>query len=109
MNVRYQWPPIEGLGRHPALETLAGRQQDGEAMDAFLAGQEFPLAEPGMVTFAFRGEAEHVHLVRWIHGGVDRLPFARLGETDLWLLGCRSRTVGGSSTSLASAGTGTKR
>jgi len=86
MNVRSQWPPIEGLGRHPALETLAGRQQDGEAIDAFLAGQDFPLAEPGMVTFAFRGEADHVHLVRWIHGGVDRLPFERLGETDLWLL-----------------------
>jgi enterochelin esterase-like enzyme len=27
-----------------------------------------------------------VHLVRWIHGGGNRLPFARLGGTDLWLL-----------------------
>ena len=26
------------------------------------------------------------HLVRWIHGGGNRLPFARLGGTDLWIL-----------------------
>ena len=39
-----------------------------------------------MLTFAWRGEADHVHLVRWIHGGADRLPFERLRDTDLWLL-----------------------
>ena len=86
MNVQNHWPSFEGLGRHPALETLAVGRPDGETVDAFLAGQEFPLAEPGMLTFAWRGEAEHVHLVRWIHGGGNRLPFARLGGTDLWLL-----------------------
>ena len=43
-------------------------------------GRTFPLAEPGMLTFAWRGEAEHVHLVRWIHGGGDRLPFVRLAR-----------------------------
>ena len=86
MNVQNHWPSFEGLGRHPALETLAVGRPDGETVDAFLAGQEFPLAEPGMLTFAWRGEAEHVHLVRWIHGGGSRLPFARLGGTDLWLL-----------------------
>jgi enterochelin esterase family protein len=86
MNVHADWPSIEGLGRHPALETLAVVRPDAEAVDAFLAEREFPLAEPGMLTFAWRGEAEHVHLVRWIHGGGNRLPFARLGGTDLWLL-----------------------
>ena len=86
MNVQSQWPPIEGLGRHPALETLAVAIPDGETVEAFLAGQEFPLAEPGTLTFAWRGEADHVHLVRWIHGGADRRPFERLGGTDLWLL-----------------------
>ena len=59
---------------------------DGEAIDAFLHGQEFPLAEPGTLTFAWRGAADHVHLVRWIHGGGDRRPFAQLAGTDLWLL-----------------------
>ena len=39
-----------------------------------------------MLTFAWQGEADHVHLVRWIHGGAGRLPFERLGVTDLWLL-----------------------
>ena len=86
MNVQSQWPPFEGLGRHPALEALASGRVDGEAVEAFLTDQEFPLAEPGMLTFAWRGEADHVHLVRWIHGGGNRLPFVRLRDTDLWLL-----------------------
>ena len=85
MNVQ-NWPSLEGLGRHPALETLAVGRPDGEAIDAFLDGQEFPLAEPGTLTFAWRGAAEHVDLVRWIHGGADRRPFAQLAGTDLWLL-----------------------
>jgi enterochelin esterase family protein len=55
-------------------------------VDAFLADRDFPLAEPGILTFAWRGEADHVHLVRWIHGGADRRPFVRLAGTDLWLL-----------------------
>jgi len=86
MNVRPEWPPLEGMGRHPAIEALAVSGPDGEAIAAFLTEQPFPLAEPGMLTFAWRGEAEHVHLVRWIHGGAGRLPFERLGDTDLWLL-----------------------
>jgi enterochelin esterase family protein len=86
MNVQSNWPSLEGLSRHPALETLAVGRPDGETVDAFLEGREFPLAEPGMLTFAWRGEAGHVHLVRWIHGGGDRKPFAHLAGTDLWLL-----------------------
>lgn len=85
MNVQ-NWPSLEGLGRHPALETLVSEHLGGEAIDAFLDGREFPLAEPGMLTFAWRGEADHLHLVRWIHAGADRRPFVRLGGTDLWLL-----------------------
>ena len=85
MNVQ-NWPSLEGLGRHPALETLAVARPDGEAIDAFLYRQEFPLAEPGTLTFAWRGQADHVELVRWIHGGGDRRPFAQLAGTDLWLL-----------------------
>ncbi len=85
MNVQ-NWPSLEGLGRHPALESLASGQAGDEAVDAFLDEREFPLAEPGMLTFAWRGEADEVHLVRWIHGGGDRLPFMQLAGTDLWLL-----------------------
>lgn len=86
MNVRSVWPPIEGLGRHPALESLAVGLPDAEAIDEFLGGQAFPLAEPGTLTFAWRGEADQVHLVRWIHSGADRAAFERVGDTDLWLL-----------------------
>jgi enterochelin esterase-like enzyme len=86
MNVQTDWPSLEGLGRHPALARLAEEGPDAEAVDAFLAAQEFPLAEPGMLTFAWRGEADHVHLVRWIHAGADRRPFVRLAGTELWLL-----------------------
>lgn len=80
------WPGIEGLGRHPALETLAHGRPDAEAVAAFLHEQEFPLAEPGTLTFAWQGEADHVHLVRWIRGGADREAFAPVEGTDLWLL-----------------------
>ena len=76
-----------GESPHPAVaRLLAGGPPAPEAVDAFLAEQEFPLAEPGLLTFAWRGEADQVHLVRWIHGGGDRRPFARLPGTDLWLL-----------------------
>ncbi len=85
MNVQ-NWPPLEGLGRHPALAALAEGQPDAEAIEAFLSEQEFPLAEPGTLTFAWRGAADHVHLVRWIHRGADRQRFVQLAGTDLWLL-----------------------
>jgi enterochelin esterase-like enzyme len=86
MNVHRNWPPVEGLGRHPALEELAHGVLDAETVEAFLTGQEFPLVEPGMLTFAWRGEADQLHLVRWIHATADRQAFERVGGTDLWLL-----------------------
>ena len=44
------------------------------------------MVEPGFAVFAFLGGAERVDLLRWIHAGVDRVPFVRVRETDLWLL-----------------------
>ena len=85
MNVQ-NWPALEGLGRHPALAALAEGHGDAEAIDVFLTEPEFPLAEPGMLTFAWRGQADHVHLVRWIHAGADRRPFVQLAGSALWLL-----------------------
>ena len=86
MNLQTDWPSVEGLGRHPALAALAEGGPDSETVEGFLADQAFPLAEPGMLTFAWRGAADHLHLVRWIHAGADRRPFVRLAGTDLWLL-----------------------
>ena len=79
--------PSTEVRRHPAVaDLLAAGSPSPEAVGRFLADHEFPLAEPGMATFAWRGEAHRVELVRWIHAGVDRAPFARVPDTDLWLL-----------------------
>jgi enterochelin esterase-like enzyme len=74
-------------GHHPVVASLlAHGTPDPSAIDRFFADHEFPLAEPGAVTFAWRGNAGHVELLRWIHGGVERSPFLTLPGTDLWLL-----------------------
>ena len=87
MNVHTEWAGWEAAGLHPAIARLIAKgSPEAEEVDAFLAGREFPLTEPGAATFAFRGEADHVHLTRWIHAGADRQPFARVPGTDLWLL-----------------------
>jgi enterochelin esterase family protein len=74
----------------PTHPDLAALRADGapspETLDAFLAGREVPLAEPGALTFLWRGEAREVELLRWIHAGIDATPFVRLPGTDLWHL-----------------------
>lgn len=72
---------------HPAIAALLGDGPPSSGdIDHVLQTHEFPLIEPGRCTFAWRGEADHVELVRWIHSGVERRPFERLADTDLWLL-----------------------
>jgi enterochelin esterase family protein len=72
---------------HPAVADLvAGGTPDATALTAFLAQDPFPLVEPGAVTFAWRGNADRVDLVRFIHASASRAGFARLPGTDLWLL-----------------------
>ena len=74
-------------GQHPAVTAFLDKgRPEPDAIDAFLAAEPFPLTAPGMATFAWRGEAERVELLRWIHAGIDRTPFVRVPETDLWLL-----------------------
>lgn len=65
---------------------LSGGQPSPDTITAFLRDRDFPLNEPGAVTFVWWGEAVHVDLVRWIKSGVDRVPFQPLAGTDLWLL-----------------------
>ena len=87
-----QRPPSDADGatfdpraRHLLLQTfLDTGRVDAEAVDAFLAAVETPLAEPGAVTFLWHGEADRVELLRWIHGGVDRDAFSRLPGLPLW-------------------------
>jgi enterochelin esterase family protein len=65
---------------------LADGPPPPEAVTAFLESHAFPLVEPAAATFAWRGEADRVELMRWIHAGDNRLAFDRVPGTDLWLL-----------------------
>ncbi len=72
--------------QHPALAGILDDAPTQEEIDLLLETNTFPLVEPGAVTFAWRGEADAVDLLRWIHGGADRTPFLRVPGTDLWLV-----------------------
>ncbi len=92
MNIQLSQPGFGGadrvspVRRHSQIaELLANGQPAPGAIDDFLANHEFPLVEPGAATFAWRGAADHVDLLRWIHAG-ERAPFEPVSGTDLWLL-----------------------
>ena len=77
---------VPGGPPHPAVAALLARGEPAPAaVGAFLAAHEFPLAEPGRVTFAWFGEADRVELLSWVHAGVDRTAFERVPGTRLWL------------------------
>jgi enterochelin esterase-like enzyme len=90
MNVRHELAAGARPGEsalHPAVaRLLSDGPPSPEAVAGFLAEHDFPLAEPGAVTFAWGGAADRVELVRWIHAGADRVPLRRLPGTELWLL-----------------------
>jgi enterochelin esterase-like enzyme len=72
---------------HPRLEAaLSAEKRSPGALSAFASDMTWPLAEPGKLTFMWRGEARAVELLRWIHSGVDRQQFQHLPKTDLWTL-----------------------
>jgi len=73
------------MPRSKTLEQLReAAASDPGAIDAFLAKHEFPLAEPPLYTFVYRGEADAVRLRHWIYGLPTSQPFERMGQTDLW-------------------------
>ena len=93
MNIQLSQPGLDGaeqpspVRRHPQVtKLLADGHPTPAAVDDFLASHEFPLVEPGAATFAWRGAADHVDILRWIHAGGDRARFERVLGTDLWLL-----------------------
>jgi len=71
-------PVIEALYRHGVPS-----QAD---VDAFVRDNQFPLIEPGRVTFIYRGFAEEVHLRRWISGLSTEQPLQPLEDSGLWAL-----------------------
>lgn len=59
---------------------------DGARINAFIRDNDFPLVEPGHVTFVYHGQASEVILRRWISGMSTAQPLQRLEGTDLWAL-----------------------
>jgi enterochelin esterase family protein len=55
-------------------------------IDAFIAGNEFPLVDPHGVTFVYRGEARSVQLRSWVYGLPTAQQLQRIDGTDLWHL-----------------------
>lgn len=78
--------PLDGTIPGALGDLFAGGPPDDAAITAFLTGTTFPIVMPGEAFFVFRGHADHVDLVRWIHAGIDRNSFRRVPGTDLWLL-----------------------
>jgi enterochelin esterase-like enzyme len=69
------------------LATLRARSPITPAdVDAFIAANEFPIADPRGVTFVYRGEARSVQLRSFVWGLPTSQPLERLEGTDLWLL-----------------------
>ena len=58
----------------------------GEAIQAFIQDNKFPLVEPGHVTFVFQGQADEVNLRRWISGLSTAQAMQLLEGTDMWAL-----------------------
>ena len=59
---------------------------DKESIDRFIAGKEFPIVEPGQVTFLFSGHADSVSLRPMIAGFPGTHRFTALNGNDLWWL-----------------------
>lgn len=80
-------PIGETDGMHPSLKAfVSASNMSSDAVDDFLSGLASPLVEPEALTFLWRGEAESLELLRWIHAGVDSQSFQRLADSDLWVL-----------------------
>jgi len=72
------------IGR--AIVELAAGPKTKEAVDAFFAGNSFPIVDGPRITFVWRGEAEAVHLKHWVFGLPSSQRLARVDGTDVWHL-----------------------
>jgi len=72
---------------NPKIESLFSNGPPSvEEIDAFIRDNRFPLAEPGHVTFVYKGQADEVNLRRWIAGLSTAQSMEALEGTDLWAL-----------------------
>jgi enterochelin esterase-like enzyme len=68
------------------IKALAAGPHTREAVDAFIAGNSFPIVEGSSITFVYRGDAEQVHLKHWVFGLPSSQHLKRIPDTDLWHL-----------------------
>ncbi|MDX1577249.1 MAG: alpha/beta hydrolase-fold protein [Gemmatimonadota bacterium] len=76
---------IPAMPHSPAVAELEGRIDEPGAIDEFLERHDFPLAEPPLYTFVYRGSADLVRLRHWVQALPSSQPFRRLGSSDLWV------------------------
>ncbi len=67
-------------------DLFADGTPSNEAIDAFIEKHDFPIVEPGRVTFVYRGAGDEVILRRWISGHSTAQPLERMDGTDFWAL-----------------------
>jgi enterochelin esterase family protein len=72
---------------NPQIEKLiCDGEPSAEKVGEFIRNNQFPLTEPGHVTFVFQGQADEVNLRRWISGLRTAQSMQALEGTDLWIL-----------------------
>jgi enterochelin esterase family protein len=72
---------------NPVIESLyRDGNPEAEAINDFVDQNQFPLVEPGRVTFVYRGQADEVYLQSWIAGWSTAQPLEPLDGSDLWAL-----------------------
>jgi enterochelin esterase-like enzyme len=69
-----------------AIDTLLAGAKTPEAIDAFIAGHQFPIVEGPSVTFVYRGDADVIHLKHWVFGLPSSQKLIRIDGTNLWYL-----------------------
>ncbi len=84
-------PPSWSGPERPPSACLAPRVDpdpalDPTELDRMVFERGFPITEPGVTTFAYRGEADALHLVHYGIGLPEDLSFERLPGSDWWLL-----------------------
>jgi enterochelin esterase family protein len=75
-------PDVGGLAIAELVH--AGGTPDAATVDDFLDRHPVPIAEPGTVTFVYRGEADAVRLRHWIYGLDSAHALHRIPDTDVW-------------------------
>ena len=75
-------PDVRGLAVAELVH--AEGTPDAATVDDFLDRHPVPIAEPGTVTFVYRGEADAVRLKHWIYGLDSADALHRIPGTDVW-------------------------